>query len=327
MRAANGTPLPALIVPTTDTLGVSKLTFLSRGGHTQKEYLRVLPSLNGSYNLRENLILRGAFYQSLGRPSYNQYYAGTTLPDTESLPSPTNRISVNNPGIKAWSANTYRFSVEHYCEGVGQLSVAAFRRDFRNFFGNTVVRSTPELLSQLELDPGTYGAYDIATNYNITSRVRGQGLDFTYKQALTFLPHWARGVQVSANASAQRMTGEAAANFAGYIPRTYNWGVSLTRERFNVRANWNYRGKQRVGAVTGTGIEPGVFTWWAKRLYNDIYGEVKLTKRFALFASLRNVGDATEDMKIFGPNTPDYATFRQREDFASLWTMGVKATF
>jgi TonB-dependent receptor len=318
---------PQLIVPTNAGLEYSRLTYLSRGGRTEKEYLRVLPSLNASYNFRENLILRGAIYQSLGRPSYNQYYAGTTLPDTESPPSPTNRISVNNPGIKAWSANTSRFSLEHYFAGVGQVSVAVFRRDFRNFFGSTVMRVTPELLQQLELDPGLYGAYDIATNYNLATRVRSQGVDLSYKQALTFLPRWARGVQAFANVSAQRMIGDAAANFQGYIPRTYNWGASLTRERFNVRANWNYRGRQRAGAVTGSGIEPGVFNWWAKRLYLDVYGEIKLARHFALFASLRNVGDATEDLKIFGPNTPAYATFRQREDFASLWTLGLKATF
>ncbi len=35
---SNGQPLPALIVPTTDALGVSQLTFLSRGAHTNKEY-------------------------------------------------------------------------------------------------------------------------------------------------------------------------------------------------------------------------------------------------------------------------------------------------
>ncbi|MBI5692244.1 MAG: TonB-dependent receptor [Verrucomicrobia bacterium] len=332
LRDANGRVVlangrPQLIVPTNAGLEYSKLTYRSRGARTEKEYLRVLPSLNISYNLRENLILRGAIYQSLGRPSYNQYYAGTTLPDTESPPSPNNRISVNNPGIKAWSANTTRFSLEHYFEGVGQVSVAVFRRDFRNFFGSTVFRSTPEILQQLELDPGIYGAYDIATNYNLASRVRSQGVDFSYKQALTFLPRWARGVQAFANVSAQRMIGDAAANFQGYIPRTYNWGASLTRERFNVRVNWNYRGRQRAGAVTGNGIEPGVFNWWAKRLYIDVSGEAKLTRHFALFASLRNVGDATEDLKIFGPNTPAYATFRQREDFASLWTIGLKATF
>ena len=52
---------------------------------------------------------------------------------------------------------------------------------------------------------------------------------FNYKQALTFLPHWARGVQVFANASAQRATGPRSANFAGYVPRSGSWGISLTR--------------------------------------------------------------------------------------------------
>ncbi|MBL9202867.1 MAG: TonB-dependent receptor [Opitutaceae bacterium] len=331
-RDANGRPVlvngrPVLTVPTNAGLPYSQLTYISRGAQTEKEYLRVLPSLNASYNFTDNLILRGAYYQSLGRPSYNQYYGGTTLPDTEQLPSPTNRISVNNPGIKAWSADTFRFSLERYFEGVGQVSVAVFRREFKNFFGNVTLRSTPELLEQLELDPATYGPYDIVTNYNLTTRVRGQGLDFSYKQALTFLPHWARGVQVFANASVQRMTGDAAANFQGYIPQTYNWGASLTRERGTLRVNWNYRGKQRANAVTGNGIEGGVFNWWAKRLYIDVSGELRLTRRLALFANLRNVGNATEDLKIFGPNTPAYATFRQREDFASLWTMGVKAQF
>ena len=328
LRAANGTPLPSLIAPTTDALGVSKLTFLSRAAHAAKEYLRLLPSLNASSNLRENVIVRGAYYQSVGRPPFSQYYNGTTLPDTESIPSATNRISVNHPGIKAWQADTFRFVLEHYFDRVGLVSVGVFRRDFKNFFGSTVLRATPDLLQQLELDPAIYGGYDIATNYNLPSTVRMQGLDFNYKQALTFLPPWARGVQVFANVSIQRATGEAAnANFQGYVPQTYNGGLSFTRERFNLRANWNYRGRQRFAAVTGAGIEGGVYTWAAKRLYLDLSGEVRLTRHFSLVASLRNVNDATEDMKVFGPNTPDYATFRQREDFASLWTLGARATF
>ncbi|MES2696329.1 MAG: hypothetical protein V4773_22855 [Verrucomicrobiota bacterium] len=180
----------------------------------------------------------------------------------------------------------------------------------------------------LELDPNVYGDYDIATNYNIQGSVRLQGLDFSYKQALTFLPSWARGVQVFANFSTQRALGDAAdANFQGFVPRTYNGGLSLTRERFNLRANWNYRGRQRSSAVTGAGIEPGVYTFANSRLYLDLSGELRLTRRFTLFANLRNVGNATEDMEVVGPNTPDYATFRQREDFASLWTLGIKATF
>ena len=80
-----------------------------------------------------------------------------------------------------------------------------------------------------------------------------EGFDFNYKQALTFLPRWARGVQVFANASSQRLLGDVNSNFAGFIPRSASWGISLTRQKFNVRTNWNYRGRQRNAPVNGVG--------------------------------------------------------------------------
>ncbi len=325
LRDAGGKPL--LIVPTSDALGVSKLTYIDRGLHAQKEYLRLFPNLNASYNVRENLIARAAWYSSVGRPDFNQYSGGLTLPDTDAVPSPGNRISVNNIGIKAWSARTTKVRLEYYFDRVGQVSIGAFRRDFKNFFGNIVTPATPEFLSLYNLDPAVYSAFDVSTNYNLASTVRMTGLEFDYKQALTFLPQWARGVQVFANASAQRATGVAADNFSGFIPRSGSWGVSLSRQTFNLKANWNYRGRQRRGILTGRGLEAGTYEWGSKRLYLDISGDYALTKHLALFASLRNVNDATEDFKRFGPSTPALANFRQRQDYASAWIFGVKGTF
>ncbi len=321
---------PVLIFPTTNALAVSQLTLLERGSRIEKEYLRLFPSLNASFNVRENLIARAAHYWSIGRPDFNQYAGAVTLPDTESLPSPSNRITVNNVGIKPWSAETTNARLEYYFAGVGQFSVGAFRRDFKNFFGGTIVRPTAEFLGLYGLDPALYGNYDVSTQVNLPGAVRLTGVDFSYKQALTGLPFWARGVQVFANASAQRVTGDGTAttNFAGYIPRSGSWGISLTREKYNLRINWNYRGRQRAGAVAaGTGIEPGTYNWNSKRLYIDISGEYSLTRRIALFTNLRNIGDATEDTKIAGPNTPAYAQFRSRLDFGSLWTFGLRGTF
>jgi hypothetical protein len=153
------------------------------------------------------------------------------------------------------------------------------------------------------------------------------GIEVNYRQALTFLPRWARGVQVFANGSAQRVIGDAATNFNGYIPRTGSWGISLSREKYNVRMNWNYVGRQRRGAVTGRSIEPGTYTWGSKKSYIDLTAEYSLTRRLALFANLRNVNDPTDDVEIHGPTTPDDAQFRQRAEFGSLWTVGLKGTF
>ena len=321
---ANGRPLAI----TSDALGISRLTFLERGARADKEYLRLFPSLNASFNVRENLIARASHYYSVGRPDLNQYASGITLPDTESAPGTTNRITVSNAGIKAWSARTTNFRLEYYFQGVGQVSAGLFRRDFENFFGNTVFGATPEFLALYGLDEATYGNYDVVTQENLTNTVRMEGIDLSYKQALTSLPMWARGVQVFANGSAQQTKGDIRGDFAGYIPRSASWGVSLTRPSYNLRVNWNYRSRQRRNAVAeGPGIEPETYNWGLKRLSVDLLGEYYFAKRFAVFANLRNVGDATEDFELSGPSTPPHAQFRSRLDFGSLWTFGVKGTF
>ena len=56
-------------------------------------------------------------------------------------------------------------------------------------------------------------------------------------------------------------------------------------------------------------------------------GEYYLKRSLGVFLSIRNIGSATEDQKIYGPNTPRYARFRQRDDYSSLWTFGVKGSF
>lgn len=325
VRNANGRP--ALVVPASNALGVSQLTFIDRGARTEKEYLRLFPSLNASYSLRENLIARAAYYHSVGRPNFIQYSGGITLPDTDAPPTTGNRITVNNAGIKAWSAQTVNVRLERYFEGVGQFSLGAFRREVENFFGNTTFNATPEFLALYGLDPAVYDPYDVSTQHNVQGTVRMEGFDFNYKQVLTFLPRWARGVQVFANGSSQRLLGDETASFAGFIPRSASWGISLTRRKYNVRVNLNYRGRQRNAPITGVGIESGTFNYSSKRLYIDVLGEYYFWKRMALFANLRNVGDATEDTEIYGPSTPAHAQFRQRIDYASLWTIGVKGTF
>ncbi|MEO6245276.1 MAG: TonB-dependent receptor, partial [Opitutaceae bacterium] len=331
-RTIDGNPTlpgvqPVFIVPTSDALGVSRLTYLDRGYRAEKEYLRYFPNINASYNLRENLIARASWYTSIGRPDFNQYSGGLTLPNTETPPASNNRISVNNVGIKPWSARTTKVRLEYYFERVGQMSIGAYRRDFKNFFGSTSFPATPEFLALYNLDPAEYAPYEVQTNYNLPNTVRMTGVEFDYKQALTFLPRWARGVQVFANASAQRATGGSTESFSGYVPRSGSWGVSLSRPKYNLKFNWNYRSPARLGSITGRGIEPGTYEWRSKKLLRDIYADYALTKHLGLFASLRNVGSAPEDLQRFGPSTPSIARFRQRQDYGSAWIFGMRGTF
>jgi TonB-dependent receptor len=324
LRDAAGKPL--LIVPTNAGLDYSKLTYIDRGYHAEKEYFRYFPSINGSYNIGKNLIARASWYTSIGRPNFDQYAGGLTLPDTDTVPSSNNVIRVNNAGIKPWSARSTKVRLEYYFERVGKLSVGAYRRDYKNFFGSITLPATPEFLELYNLDPALYSRYDVVTNYNLQSTVRMTGVEADYKQALTFLPNWGRGVQVFANASAQRAVGAATSNFS-YVPRTYNWGISLSRPRYNVKFNWNYRSPVRQGLQTGRGLEPGTYEWSSKKMLRDIYADYLITRHLGVFMSLRNVGSAPEDVKRYGPSTPEIARFRQRQDYGSAWVFGVKGTF
>jgi len=316
------------IAITTSALETSKLTLLERSAFVKKEYLRAFPSLNGSFNLRENLIARAGVSTSIGRPDFDQYTGGVTLPNTDNVPSPGNRIVVNNAGIKPWSANSVKLRLEYYFEGVGQISAGVFRRDYKNFFGNTVFLPSSDFLALYGLDADEFGRYEVATQYNLPGRVRTEGYDFSYKQALTFLPHWARGLQVFGNWSV-RTTQAPNLGALGFndIPHSGSWGLSLTRPRYSVRLNVSLRAAQRLGAVTGASIEPDTYNYTPARNTVDVLGEYLVWKQVAVFANLRNVGDVPNDGTTVGPNTPSLARLRFRERYGSLWTIGVKGTF
>jgi TonB-dependent receptor len=327
LRNAQGQPL--LTVPTNAGLAYSQLTFIERGSETEKEYLRILPSINATWNFRENLRLQAAYYHSLGRPNFNQYASGITLPNTDNGPLPNNPITVMNAGIKAWSAKTVKVRLEYYFDRVGQASIGAYQREFKDFFGNTTVLATPEFLALYGLDPAVYDGYYVATNYNLPGTMRATGFEFAYKQALTFLPHWARGVQAFTNATVQRITGEVGRGSFNntFFPVTGSWGISLSRPKYSVKFNWNYRSELRQGEITGRGIEPGTYNYDRERLFLDIHAEYYLRRYFGLFASFRNVNDVTDDGYAYGPSTPAYARFNTRDDFSAAWTFGIKGTF
>lgn len=331
-KNANGKPIANTTIFPAGSLDARKLILVDRGFHTEKEYLRLFPSLNGNYALRENLIVRGAYYWSIGRPDFNQYASGVTLPDLTVTPDPnsaTGRITVNNVGIKPWKAETMKLRAEYYFERVGQVSFGAFRRNYTNFWQTQRVVPTAEFLESYGIDQNTYGAYEFFTQANQPGTYSLTGMEFDYRQALTFLPPWARGVQVFANASAIHESGAQLGStaFAGFVPRVYNWGASLTRPRYNFRVHWNYRGRQRLNSVVNAGTEPGTYRYATPRLYVDVLGELKLSRRLSLFMNLRNLNDATEDYETYGPNTPSYARLRNITDFHSLWTFGLKGSF
>ena len=165
---ANGRPLPI----TTDTLRTAQLTLVDRGTHASKEYLRLFPSLNASWNLRENLVARAAWYTSVGRPDFNKSSAVSRFPIRRILQLRTIafREQRRHQGVEC---EVVLVRLEYYFERVGQFSVGAFRRNIKNFFGSDGVSGDARLSSSLRSRCRPCWRFDVSTQYNLPGRPCG----------------------------------------------------------------------------------------------------------------------------------------------------------
>ena len=199
-------------------------------------------------------------------------------------------------------------------------------KDIKDFFGNVDVDATPELLERYDIDQSyAVGGYLLRTQENV-GEARVTGMEFNYRQPLKFLPHWARGVNVRYNLTQLHLEGSALADFSSFISRTQNWGISLDRPKFNVRLNWNYRGRVRQSAIGGA-AEPGTYAYVNPRLTLDADVEYRFSRRVGVFLGARNITAEPFIYERYGPNTPAYARRHQRSDYGIAISAGVKGTF
>ena len=325
VRDAAGRPVVAAALA---TLAGTKLAYVERGSHAQKEYDDFFPSLNGSFKLRPDLIARASYGRSFNRPDFGSILPSMSLPDTETT---SRTITLTNPTLKPWYADSYGLALEYYFNepSTGVFSVRGYRRDITDFWGTTLQPASNDLLEPYGIDPAVYGqalGYQVSTTSNVGD-ARVTGAEFDYRQNLVFLPHWARGLTVFGNITLQRRTGTQTTSFTGFVRRTINYGVTFSRERFTARAAVNLRGQIDQGRVTGAGTEPNTFTYLQSRAIADVAAEYRLTRVFSLFLIGRNVNAANEDTVTYGPTTPADRIVRGRINYGANWYTGIKGTF
>lgn len=313
------------------------------GGSADVDFTNWFPSLNMNLKITPSgaWLLKAAYYKSIGRPNYNQYMGGITLPNLDADPSPLgNTFTLNNPTIKPWTAETFRVALEYYFARTGLLSVSAFSRKFSNFFVTKTTPVTEEIMANYGLDYNLYYDYYMTTQFNSTDDATVKGLSVSYKQSLTFLPKWARGFTVYAGANFQTVSGPGEPNFYGgtndasngqIIPQSYNGGITYNRDnKFVLRCDWTYSARYKTDVITATNIPPGTYTWQTAHNNFNVSGEYNFGKgrRYTVYFSIRNLTEEPQNnYEITGPDTPALASLRYREQYAALWTFGFKGNF
>ncbi|WP_414664465.1 TonB-dependent receptor domain-containing protein [Horticoccus sp. 23ND18S-11] len=320
VRNANGTPVRV----TTDPVALARLQFTERGSHAKRDYGDFYPSLNTSYLISEKLMVRASYARTITRPQLSSIIPSITATDpTVTTTVPT--ITVTNTGLSPWYSNSFDVGLEYYFDKPGVISLGAFRKDIKNFFGSVRSPVTTAQLEEWGFD-SSFNNYEVVTTQNVGS-ARVSGLEYEYRQSLPWVPSRWGNVLLNFNSTAIHVEGGAANSISGFVPLSMNYGVTYSNARLTLRANWNVRGRTRAGQISGANVDPGTYTYAHPRRNLDFNAEFRLTRRLALFANIRNATSIAWRNEAYGPATPAYARGTRWVEYGPSALLGVKGSF
>jgi iron complex outermembrane recepter protein len=211
---------------------------LSRDGG----YHKFFPSVHVAYDLTPNFKARASWSNSYGRPLLANLVAAPTASDT------ARTVTLGNPALKPQVANNIDLKLEYYFGSTGMFSVRGYRKNIKDYIAPT--SRSGELVAEGADNgfDGLYGGYEIiqATN-NGTANLKG--LEFDFRQRLTFLPGVLRGLTARANYTYLETSGRFEGTTelkngqrAGFVPRAYNVGLMYAYGKFGASFDMNYTG-------------------------------------------------------------------------------------
>jgi len=115
----------------------SEQAFARREG----KYDYVLPNLDLKLDLSDNMVLRGSYSQTIGRPGWGAIRAGQQLANVVRITGGDGNRG--NPALEPLLSDNYDLSFEWYYGAGSYFSVGYFRKDIKNFISDTIVREEP----------------------------------------------------------------------------------------------------------------------------------------------------------------------------------------
>jgi TonB-dependent receptor len=270
--------------------------------HRTGEYDNLFPSASFKYNFNPNFSLHAGYSSTIRRPQVAQIAGVFQLNDQ------TLRATVPNVNLKPETSDNLSARLAYYFEPVGLLAVSVYQNSVQDLhqsseltaaeFGNT----DPEL-----------AAYTFVTTDNSAERVKVRGLEVEYSQSLSFLPSPFKGLTLRASYTR---------NYAEVVtpsmaPHGASGGLSYAWRR--ISASLNARWTDNV-PTNSTGSN-----YVRHRTTLDLSSGYRLTNRYSLFASARNLTNAPY-LSVQKPD--DNPALRSSyQVFGVTWTFGVKGVF
>ncbi|MBY6225562.1 TonB-dependent receptor [Ferrimonas balearica] len=145
-----------------------------------------LPGVHLKYQLGEKTQIRGAWSNTLVRPTFGQLAPGFLIEEDDG----DLEVAFGNPELQSLESMNWDLAIEHYLGGVSVLSANLFYKDIENFI--------------YRADLGGWGAYTdfaVADTFVNGDDAELYGAELAYVQQFTFLPEPLQGLLFSANAT------------------------------------------------------------------------------------------------------------------------------
>lgn len=269
----------------------------------RKTYTDFLPSLNASYDVTSNLLLRGAVAKVVARPSISDLAGARSL----TYRSPEYAFdrdqfgefagwsgSGGNSQLKPFRAWQYDIGLEWYFSPGSVIGATAFRKDVSNFIVPLVMDVTRDVAGQQVL----IESYSTVAN---GSSAVSQGVELYAQHTLPF----GLGAQVNftwndTSTADVTLDGQKVGTspLVGSAKTQFNASVFYETKRLLLRASYNRR-----GTVVG-GLSSGLNTYTAPYEQVDLNASYELMNGLMLTASVINL-TKSQEWQYLGNDTKD----------------------
>jgi iron complex outermembrane recepter protein len=264
-------------------------------------YDNLFPSASAKYSVTPNLQAHLGYSATISRPAFGNLGGVWVFNETAQT------VEVPNPNLLPERSKNYTGRLAYYFEPVGSLAVTLFQNDINN---SAITDEFSAADFGYANDP-TYGTYRFISVGNTPGVTRVRGYTLEYSQALSFLPGWLKGLNVSSSYTRTY----ASTIKPGMVPHMLGGALSYRWRRLSLGVSGKYTDTTPFSAT-------GVIVYRKARTMVDLNGGWQLSARTSVFFQARNIFNTGEYRYQVDPI---YLT--QDVTFGPILTFGVKGTF
>ena len=105
------------------------------------EYDYILPSIDFDVGVRDDMIIRASYGESIGRPGWNDIQGGQTIGQLVRIDGGNG--NQGDPGLLPLESQNLDFSLEWYYDDSSYFAVSYFQKDIDNYVGIAFIEDTP----------------------------------------------------------------------------------------------------------------------------------------------------------------------------------------